>query len=390
MTPHFRSNSGLFRSAAVLATALGLAGCSTPGGWFGTGYFDSRPKPAPLPVLTSNAGSIAWSASVGKSDGYMFVPAVGEKLIYAANYGETVFALADEGGRTVTRIDTKAKLSAGVGFSDDLVVVVTVKGDVAAFDPSGRSVWKTPLLAEILAPPTIAGGIVIVRTTDGRMIALNRTDGKRKWLFSRPTPSLTLRSNAGVIVNRGVVYAGYPGGKLIAIELESGRPVWEATISLPRGATELERVADVSGLPVLDETRVCAAVYQGRTSCVETLNGNVLWARDIPSADGVAIDAKQLYVVDAESNLLALEKVTGATMWKQDKLRLRDIGTPALLNGRILSGDRDGLVHIFNAESGDIVGRVATDGSRVVSLLVAGDKAIAQTAKGGVYAIAVK
>ena len=82
-----RSFSRLLRNALLCAIPLTLAACSTPGGWLGTGYFDSRPQPPPLPVLTANAASIAWSASIGKSQGYMFVPAVGEKLIYAANYG---------------------------------------------------------------------------------------------------------------------------------------------------------------------------------------------------------------------------------------------------------------------------------------------------------------
>ena len=110
-----------------------------------------------------------------------------------------------------------------------------------------------------------------------------------------------------------------PGGKVVAIEAESGKPTWEATVSLPRGATELERVADVSGVPVLDDSRVCASVYQGRTGCVETLNGNVLWTREISSADGVAIDAKYLYVADVDGNVHALDKTTGASVWKQEK-----------------------------------------------------------------------
>ena len=242
----------------------------------------------------------------------------------------------------------------------------------------------------MLAPPAIASGNVIVRTTDGRILALNRIDGKRKWVFQRAAPALTLRTNASVVVNRGVIYAGYPGGKVIAIELESGKPIWEATISLARGATELERIADVAGLPVLDDTRICAAVYQGRTGCVETLNGNVLWSREISSADGVAIDVKYVYVADTTGNVFALDKTNGATVWKLEKLQLRDPGTPIVVKGKILIGDKDGLIHVMSPENGDLIGRVPTDGSRVVSLAANGDRAIAQTDKGGVFAIGVK
>jgi outer membrane protein assembly factor BamB len=174
---------------------------------------------------------------------------------------------------------------------------------------------------------------------------------------------------------------------LVAVEAESGKPVWEGTISLPRGATELERVADVSGLPVVDDSRICAAVYQGRTGCLETLSGNVVWARDISSADGVAVDAKYLYVTDTDGNVFALDKTSGATVWKQDKLVNRDPGTPLILKGRVLIGDKNGLVHVLSQEDGRLLGRVTTDSSRVVSLLPFGDRAIAQTDKGGVYAV---
>ena len=294
------------KSAALLLVAASLSGCA----WFGWGGSDKKPQP--LPVISGvNAASVTWSANVGKSGGYLFTPGFGDRVIYATARDGSIYALAEDGGRVVTRLDAKERVAGGVGVSQDIVVVASAKGDIIALDSAGRSLWKSSVSGEVLAPPTVATGNVIVRTSDGRILALNRIDGKRKWVFQRAAPALTLRTNAAVVVNRGVIYAGYPGGKVMAIELESGKPIWEATISLARGATELERIADVAGLPVLDDTRICAAVYQGRTGCVETLNGNVLWSREISSADGVAIDAKYLYVADIAGNVYALDKTNG-------------------------------------------------------------------------------
>ena len=367
-------------AVTLLLTATGCA-------WFGFG----DKKPPALPALpATNAASMVWSANVGKSGGYLFVPGFGDKLVYAASHGGDVYALAEEGGRTVTRIDTKAQLAGGVGVGDNLVVVASVKGDVLAFDAAGRSLWKASVAGDVLAAPVVVGARVIVRTADGRIFALNRIDGKRQWVFQRATPALTLRTNASVVSNRGTLYAGYPGGKVVAIEVEAGKPIWEATISLARGATELERVADFAGAPVLDDTRVCAAVYQGRTGCVETLSGNVLWSREISSPDGVAVDAKNVYVADTGGNVFALDKINGATLWKLEKLVRRDPGTPILVRGKVVVGDKDGVIHVMSPENGDLIGRLPTDGSRVVSLLKNGDGAIAQTDKGGVFAINVK
>ena len=381
----FFSIMAVRRTTSLLSGALMLlvSGCA----WFGS----SDKKPPELPAVpTTNAASIAWSANVGKSGGYLFVPGFGDRLVYAASHGGDVYALAEEGGRTVTRIETNARLAGGVGVGDNLVVVSSIKGDVLAFDAAGRSLWKASVAGDVLAAPAVVGAKVIVRTADGRIFALNRIDGKRQWVFQRATPALTLRTNASIVSNRGTLYAGYPGGKVVAIEVEGGKPIWEATISLARGATELERVADVAGAPVLDDTRICAAVYQGRTGCVETLSGNVLWSREISSPDGVAVDGKNVYVADTGGNVFALDKTNGATLWKLEKLVRRDPGTPILVGGKVVVGDKDGLIHVLSPENGDLIGRVPTDGSRVVSLLKNGDGAIAQTDKGGVFAINVK
>ncbi len=362
--------------AALAATSLLLSACGS-----------NKPKPPELPEVNNAALGIDWSASSGKSAGFVYSPAFANKLVYAASYDDGIYAFAEDGGREVARIDPQAPLSAGVGVAENMVAVATTKGEVLALDPAGRSLWKAQINGEVLAAPVISGAYVLVRVADGRLFALNRIDGKRKWVYQRPPPSLSLRSSASVLVSRGTIYAGFTGGKVVAIELDSGKPIWEATISLARGATELERIADVGGLPIVDESRVCAAVYQGRTGCVETLNGNVLWSRDIPSSAGLAFDAKNIYVADMAGNVYALDKVNGATLWKQEKLIQREPGTPLVFNGRILLGDMNGLVHLLSAENGDLLGRIATDGSRIVALAQNGGRAIAQTARGGIFAL---
>lgn len=353
--------------------------------WIGS----SKKLPA-LPEVKDSVVSLQWSASAGNPRLFMFTPALSDKLVYTAAANGNVSALAEQGGREVSRFDVKSKLTGAIGAVEDIVVVADAEGNAIALDATGRQRWKTPLEGEILAAPMVVQSSVIVRTADGRLFALNRADGKRRWVFTRQAPVLTLRTSAAVAVNRGVIYAGFPAGKVVAIELDTGRPVWEATISLPRGTTELERIADVAGVPVVDDSRVCAAVYQGRTGCVESLSGNNLWTRDISSADGVAVDAKNLYVSDTDGNVYGLDKTSGTTVWKQEKLAKRDIGTPVVVKGRVLVPDGLGMVHALSPETGELIGRAPTDGSRIFGLVTSTDRVFAQTQKGGVFAIAVR
>ena len=368
------------RVFASLMVFAWLSGCGMFGG--------SDKKPKPLPTISAPLGEkVAWQASVSKSAGFVFIPASMQGVIYAAGADGGIIGVGDGTGRVEARINAGQKLSGGVGYGDAKVVVGTAKGEVLAFDSVGRPLWKSPIAGEILAPPTVLANFVLVRTADGRVVALNTLDGKRRWVYQRVTPPLTLRSTAGVLVSRGTVYAGFAGGKLVAIELESGKPIWEATLSLPRGATELERVADVGGLPVLDDTRICAAVYQGRSGCVETLNGNVLWSRELSSASGVAVDGRNAYFSDDAGNVHALDKISSASVWKQDQLMQRKLGTPLVFGGKVWVGDGNGLIHILATDDGALVGRISTDGTAVNALLGLGDQVIAQTAGGGVFAI---
>lgn len=358
---------------------LGLGGCS---------LWPWGEKLPDLPAIKGgNPASVAWSASVGKSGEFTFAPAVGQGVIYTAGANGTVYMISEATGRSAGNFDASKRLTAGVGFGESRVVVANEKGDVLAFDPNGKSLWKSSIGAEVIATPFVQSGVVVVRTSDGRMFGLNALDGKRKWTYQRAAPALMLRSTASVTFARGTIYAGFPGGKLVALELDTGKPIWEATVSLPRGATELERIADIGGLPIVDGTRVCAAVYQGRSGCVETLNGNVLWSRELSGASGVAVDDKNLYFSDEQGNVLALDKVSGASVWKQEALVKRKPGTPVVFAGRLWVGDSLGNVHALSIDNGQLVGRITTDGSSVETLMTTADALLAQTDKGGLFAI---
>jgi outer membrane protein assembly factor BamB len=178
---------------------------------------------------------------------------------------------------------------------------------------------------------------------------------------------------------------------LSALTLNNGAPQWEANVALPRGATELERIADVTGTLAMDDRRVCAAAYQGRVACFDRANGNTLWARETSSTGGVDLDERQLYVVDASDSVAAFDKNRGNNPWKQDKLRDRKLSSPVAVGDKYVAvGDYQGYVHLIQADDGAFAARAATDGSTIKGIMLPLKSGlVVQTANGGVYALRI-
>jgi outer membrane protein assembly factor BamB len=368
--------------AAIAACAAVVSGC----GYFGL-FGDSAKKPAPLTEFTAKVTPVAaWSVSVGKAGGYRFQPFVKDGRIRAAAADGTITIVEEEGGRVVARVDAKRKLSSGAAADRDTLLVGTIKGDVVALDGTGKELWTAKVGGEVLAPVTIAGSNAVVRTSDGRIYAFALADGKRRWVYQRATPALLLRAEAGVLATPTSVVAGYPGGKLIALDIDDGKLTWEVTVSLPRGSTELERVADVAGLPVIDAGRICAAAFQGKVACFDIQGGNTLWTRDLSSASGLAVDDRNVYLSDDQDNVHALDRDAGASRWKQDKLARRRLTAPVAVDGKVVVGDSLGYLHVLSRDDGAIVGRLATDGTAINSIAATPSGVLIQTA-GGMVAL---
>ena len=381
--------TGLARIGAVAAAALALAGCGSWNPLVAVGLV-SEPanKPAPLAeIKASVTPRVAWTQSVGKSQGFAFRPAISDRRVYAASADGGISIIDEDSGRLVLRVETKKKLSGGLEAGDGKVIAGTLKGEVLALDLSGKELWTAPVAGEVIAPASVSRKVAVVRTADGRIFGFNAEDGKRKWVFQRASPSLLLRSEAGVLAIGQDVVAGYPNGKLLALDIDDGKLTWEATVAQPRGATELERIADVAGLPVVDGGNVCAAAFQGKVACFEIATRNMLWSRDLSSARDLARDERNIYVVDDTGNVHALAKDAGASVWKQDKLRYRKLTSPVVFERLVLVGDYQGYVHVLAPETGEIVGRVATDGSPISWIVPANGGVLVQTDKGTVAMI---
>jgi outer membrane protein assembly factor BamB len=347
------------RSALVAALAAALYGCSSPSG----------PKPAELPPIEESAKvRAAWSARVGDAERFVFTPAFADGSVFTAARDGTVMRLDAASGRTLWSVSAAPQLSAGAGTDGAIVAVANEDGEVIALDAkSGQRRWSARVSSEVIAAPAVGADLVLVRSIDNRLFAFGADDGKRRWVYQRAPSSLIIRAPAGVTIQGDMAFAGFAGGKLVAVALANGGVRWEATVAVPKGGTELERVTDVVGDPAVQGREVCAATYQGRVGCYEMASGRQVWARDISSLTGVSLDPRYAFVADDKGTLQAFDRTNGRSVWKQDKLANRQLSLPQPVGELVAVGDLEGYVHFLARDTGAFVARFATRGGPIAA-----------------------
>ena len=349
-------------SMAVLCALLLLAGCG--------GSKVVREEPAQLKEFTAERSvKELWSADSGASSVKKAVtlwPALNADVIYTSDPKGRVTAFAADSGRALWRSRLRQPVTGAVAAGNGLAVVATKKGEVIALDGhDGHRLWSSLLSSEVLAPAAIQAGVVVVQTVDGKLTGLSAADGKRLWLYERSEPPLSLYGTAAPEIVGDIVLAGFASGKIAALQIKDGKLLWEMPVALPHGRNEVERLVDVDASPLVVRNVLFAASYQGKIIAVDMQTGRILWSRDASTYTGMDADSNNIYLTDDHGNVMALDQRSGASVWKQEQLRARQLNAPRYIDGLVAVGDFEGYVHWLASDDGHFVARFRVSHSAV-------------------------
>lgn len=385
--------------APIWIALLLLSGCS----WFAWLPFVDAPdkkdedntKPAPLVKFDAEVTiDRLWRSSVGKGLGKKYLrlpPAVIADQIYAADGYGVVEAFDRFSGKRLWRteigelesgffsfglFDRKdpSFVSGGVGAGGGKVFIGMTNGEVVALGSTdGAELWRTAVGSEVLAAPVYGAGKVYAQTIDGRLLGLDVDDGAIVWSFDNQVPVLTLRGTSTPVYDQGVVYTGFASGKVSAVRADNGEPVWESRIMLPEGRSELERMVDVDGRPLVLGPVAVAASYQGRVKALRRSDGQAVWEREASTFLDLAEGYGQVYLVDDADTPTAFDLETAEDVWKQEGLARRRLTSPLAYSNYLLVGDDEGYLHVLAQSDGRFLGRRKIDGDGLRSAPVLAD-----------------
>ncbi len=289
----------------MLISLLSLNACTAldAGKEFVTGAFDSmlggedntEPPTELMDYESKIEISELWDESIGVGSDEHFL-----KLVATVSYGKVIVADREglleardlKNGDLVWETDSDYSFSAGPGIGLEHVVLGTSHAQVVGFDlETGEQKWQSKVSSEVLAVPVIAKGIVLIRTIDGKVTALSEEDGKQLWQFERNVPALSIRGTSKPVLVHDNVIIAYANGKLVALRLIDGKEMWETSIAIPTGRSEVERLVDLDADPVETDGVIFVSSYQGGSSAVLEIDGDVLWRNeDVSSLSGMSVD----------------------------------------------------------------------------------------------------
>ena len=357
------------RYVLLFTMMFSIAGCSTISGWFDSDDDDPM-APMALSDITETAKiKELWSVGVGDGQGdgfYRLQPAISGEVIYAASADGEVVAVDRKRGKTLWEVDLDISLSGGVGVYNDVLLLGSSEGLVLKLDANtGEQLWTTMLTGEILSPPQANGKVVVAQTYNGKLQGLDFATGQLLWTYNSKVPVLTLRGTSVPIIENNRVYAGFASGRVLAFDAQTGSIVWDGRVAIPQGRSEIERIVDVDGTMELAGNELYAVSYQGSVVAIDVESGRKIWQQKASSFSGVSLGFGNVYAADEDGTLNAFMRNGEGVRWSQGALGYRQLSRPTPIGSYVTVADFEGYLHVLSQVDGDFVGRVRVDSDGV-------------------------
>jgi outer membrane protein assembly factor BamB len=270
----------------------------------------------------------------------------------------------------------------GVSFDNGRLYATSGLGDVEAIDSAtGAQVWRGRPGGPLRGAPTIANDNVYVITQDNQLFALNPADGKVRWNAAGTFETSGVFGAAAPAAAQGTVVAGFSSGELTAYRYENGRTVWQDALTRTSISTAVATISDIDAEPVIDQGRVYALGQGGRMVALELNTGQRIWEINVAGISTPWVAGEWIFAVTDQGQLMALARATGRVKWLTQLPRYRDEedkkGTiswvgPVLAGDRLIVANSRGQIVNVSPLDGSVQSTVETKMPITLPLVVAG------------------
>ncbi len=259
---------------------------------------------------------------------------------------------------------SKNGLSSGVEAAQGLVIVGNTKGQLFALDQTtGEQKWAAQLSGAIISPAHIQTGRVIVVANDGTVYAFDQETGQQTWTYKLSNASFSLRGQAAPVeLDPRTIAVTTSTGYVYAIDSLSGMPRMQRRVAVTEGRSDIQRLIDIDGEPVVAGQFVVTNSYQGQVTVLDLASQRVLWSVGASSATRPEVYDNKVFTAQSNGKFAAFDLTSGQVIWSNDQLLNRELSNIVVLGQYLVVGDLDGVLHLIDPSTGSIVGRAKTSG----------------------------
>ena len=340
----------------------------------------------PISVLQSVFNVDVGNKKVSKKDPLALQVGYSNAQIVTASRGGELIGF-DNAGQRLWSINVGEQITGGVTLDalSQTAVISTRSGLVMAFDSTtGAKRWENQLSGTVLTPALVSNNRVVLSANDGFLHGLSLQTGQSIWQFATQVPAISVRGSAApALLDEKTALLATAEGRLHAITVDSGLPQWSRRVGVGTGSSEVERMSDVDGMPIVDNNQLYAISYSGQLLGSDLASRQVMFVNELASLKSLAVNNRQVIATSLEGKVVAYDRTNGNMLWESEELAYRNLTNPVMIGNHIAVGDLDGVVHLFDPATGNIVSRVQTKGA-LTNLQVQGSRLMTQSTSGQV------
>jgi outer membrane protein assembly factor BamB len=320
-----------------------------------------------------------WTVNAGEGSGLrnraFAEPIVADGRIYTMDAKGFVSAFNADTGRRFWRVRTAPRseednnfLGGALCIEDGRLFVTSGAAQVLALDAmTGKEIWRVPVSTPVRAAPSVNAGRVFVVTIENELNALAADTGRKLWTYSgAPTPTILL-GGAAPAVDGGVVVATLSSGELVALRSDNGVVLWNENLVASRRTEAAANLPDIAARAVIDKGRVYAVGQSGVLAAIDLRTGRRVWDVPVAGVFGPWIAGDFLFAITLDSEVVCIDTRSGRILWvtqlpgyEDEKDRSGRIiwAGPALVSDRLILVGSNSEALSLSPYSGAVLGKI--------------------------------
>lgn len=298
--------------------------------WRRTFYGRDNRMPAVSLGEQKKAFMPVWTFTKGRSSDVYALngPVASKERVYFIAEGGRVFCVSLKTGKqcwsvslpkgTSDREKHDAFLGGGCALEGADLYVTSPTGFCARLNAeTGAVYWCSKVADYLRSAPQVDGDAVYALSPQNRLEVFQRANGNLLWSHAGVPEGLQFLGASLPLVTKESVFVCYSSGEIVRLNRKTGRVLWSYVCSPNIQVTELAKISHIVAAPVLFENVLYVTASFGKTVALDIETGTPVWEVPVGGVTTPLVCDADIFVIE-RTMLKRLDRLTGTPLWIKD------------------------------------------------------------------------